>query len=283
MILINYNEVDIIKFPNNEVLIKNKDFTKLELSKGDLHIRFKFETNEDLINLMFLKKYFDDSRSKKKCHLKILYMPYSRMDRTEGTSVFTLKYVSQFINDLNFETVEVYEPHSDVTMALLDRATQVNMTKTVVNNVRFMLDFRDSSDKNDYLFFPDAGAEKRYSKQFKFKNILSANKERDFETGDIKKLTITGEIPKEPFRVIIVDDLCSKGGTFMLSASKLKEIGATEIYLAITHCENTIHDGSILKTDLIDKVYTTNSLLTNYASDKIEIVKDLLSSGYISE
>ena len=71
-------------------------------------------------------------------------------------------------------------------------------------------------------------------------SILSAQKERDFLSGRIKKLTITGEQPNKPFRVMIIDDLCSMGGTFMLSAEKLKEIGATEIYLVVTHCEKTI-------------------------------------------
>ena len=36
-------------------------------------------------------------------------------------------------------------------------------------------------------------------------------------------------------RVLIVDDLCSRGGTFYHSAKKLKELGAKEIYLYISH------------------------------------------------
>lgn len=59
-----------------------------------------------------------------------------------------------------------------------------------------------------------------------------------------------------------MDDLCSKGGTFMLTASKLKEIGATEIYLVVTHCENTVFQGELLTSDLITGIYTTNSILS---------------------
>ncbi|NRT27906.1 phosphoribosylpyrophosphate synthetase [Clostridium beijerinckii] len=47
-------------------------------------------------------------------------------------------------------------------------------------------------------------------------------------------------------------------------------MGATEIYLVVTHCEDTIFDGEILKTDLITKVFTTNSILSK-EHEKIEI------------
>ena len=57
-----------------------------------------------------------------------------------------------------------------------------------------------------------------------------------------------------------------------MTAEKLKEIGAKDIYLVVTHCEDTIFDGDILKTDLIKKVYTTDSILSKNC-EKIEIEK----------
>lgn len=252
MIKLNGNVIEIEKFPNKEVLIKGDQFKYYNVND----IVFKFETNEDLISLMLVKKHLDEQGCKSK--LTIGYMPYSRMDRTEGKVVFTLKYICQFINDLNFNKVYIFEPHSDVMVALLDRCEVINKSADITLQLMKSLEFGE----NDYLFYPDAGAEKRYSKQISYKNILSASKVRDFETGFIKSMTITGEIPKKPFRVIIVDDLCSRGGTFMLAAQKLKEIGATEVYLVVTHCENTIFEGDILTTDLITEVHTTNSILS---------------------
>lgn len=275
MIIVDCKKVNITKFPNNEVLIKGDQFWKK--SGQTSYIRFKFENNEDLINLMFIKKHLDEMGVKS--ILTILYMPYSRMDRTEGQTVFTLKYICKFINDLNFDKVEVHEPHSDVTLALLDRATAVNMTQILTTEAIRMLDFNEEND--DYLFYPDSGAEKRYGKQIKWDKILTGSKERDFKTGWIKKLDVVGEVPKNPFRAIIVDDLCSKGGTFMMSAKKLRDLGATEVYLVVTHCENSIYDGDILKTDLIDKVFTTTSILDNIDNDKIKmIINSAWSSDY---
>ncbi|MBW7460425.1 ribose-phosphate pyrophosphokinase, partial [Paenibacillus sepulcri] len=96
-------------------------------------------------------------------------------------------------------------------------------------------------------------------------------KSRDFQTGDIQSLDIVGTVPAEPFKVIIVDDLCSYGGTFIRSAEKLREIGASPVYLLVGHCEKSIHQGTILTTDLIDKVFTTNTILDQAGHDKIQL------------
>ena len=52
----------------------------------------------------------------------------------------------------------------------------------------------------------------------------------------------------------------------------LKELGAKEIYLYVTHCENTILEGELLTSGLIEKVYTTNSIFTK-EHEKIEVFK----------
>ena len=100
-------------------------------------------------------------------------------------------------------------------------------------------------------------------------------KNRDWETGEIKGLDLSGEIDQLPGKdILIVDDICSKGGTFYYSAKKLKEAGVNKIYLYVTHCENTIYDGELLKNNgLIEKIYTTDTILTNLESPKIELVE----------
>ena len=262
MIKLNGKVVEVKKFPNGESFINIKD---LEILEAINEIKFKFESDDDITHLMFLKNHLDEKRAKAK--LIIGYMPYSRMDRTEGMRVFTLKYIAKLINILNFEEVIVYEPHSDVTMALLDRARQVDMSAEIGLELVNKL-------KGVYIVYPDAGAAKRYSKQIKYDKILTANKERDFETGNIKSLEINGQIKEKEFNAVIIDDLCSKGGTFILTANKLKELGAKDIYLVVTHTENTIFEGSILNTDLIKEVYTTNSILSR--QDKKIIIKEII-------
>ena len=76
----------------------------------------------------------------------------------------------------------------------------------------------------------------------------------------------------EGSRILIVDDICSKGGTFYHSAKKLKELGAKEVYLYISHCENSILQGEVLTSGLIERVFTTDSILTE-EHEKITVLK----------
>lgn len=260
MIYFNGERIDVRKFPNCEALIHGEN---LKLQSGNNEIRVNFESDEDITHLIFLKGHLDELRVK--CDLILPYMPYSRMDRTEGITVFTLKHLCKLINSLDFESVTIYEPHSEVSTALLDRVKVVDMSKILAEG---LLKELNNDEEEVYLVYPDAGAAKRYSKQVAYEKVLTANKERDFKTGYIKKLEINGEVESKSFKAIIVDDLCSKGGTFVLTASKLKEMGATEIYLVVTHCENTVFQGDLLTGDLINGIYTTDSIL-NKEHEKI--------------
>jgi len=254
MIFLNNEMVEVKKFPNGESLINSEN---LKLKSYENEIKVKFENDEDITHLIFLKGHLDELQIK--CNLILPYMPYSRMDRTEGMRVFTLKHLCRLINNLNFESVSIYEPHSDVSTALLDRVKVIDMSKTLAQE---LLEEVNNGKDEVYLVYPDAGAAKRYSKEIGYEKVLTASKDRDFKTGFIKNLQINGKIESKSFKAIIVDDLCSKGGTFMLTASKLREMGATQIYLAVTHCENTIFEGDLLSSDLITKIYTTNSILS---------------------
>lgn len=253
MIYFNGERVEVRKFSNGESMIRSEN---LKLRNDDNEIRVNFENDEDIIHLIFLKGHLDELRIK--CSLILPYMPYSRMDRTEGITIFTLKHLCKLINNLNFESVTIYEPHSEVSTALLDRVKVVDMSKILAEDL--LKELNDGKEEV-YLVYPDAGAAKRYGKEISYEKILTANKERDFRTGFIKKLQINGDVQSENFKAVVVDDLCSKGSTFMLTASKLKEMGATEIYLAVTHCENTIFQGDLLDGNLVTGIYTTNSIL----------------------
>jgi ribose-phosphate pyrophosphokinase len=128
--------------------------------------------------------------------------------------------------------------------------------------------------------FPDIGASKRYSNMFSEYKKITTHKERDFKTGKIKSMKILENIDINSRikgkNIIIVDDLCSKGGTFILAAESLKNLGCNDIYLAVAHCENTIFEGDIFKTNLIKQVYTTNTIVNkNKETDRL-IIREVI-------
>lgn len=67
-------------------------------------------------------------------------------------------------------------------------------------------------------------------------------------------------------KVLMIDDICAYGGTMYYSAKALKDAGAGDIDMYVTHCEDSILDrnkGKIFTDErLIETVYTTDSILT---------------------
>jgi ribose-phosphate pyrophosphokinase len=58
----------------------------------------------------------------------------------------------------------------------------------------------------------------------------------------------------------MIDDIISYGGSMYYSALTLKDLGAKNIYAFASHVENSILKGKLIQSNLIKKVYTTNSL-----------------------
>lgn len=266
MIQVNGREIFTKLYPNNEYVAIDSILPHLTLNDNNIYCRF--DSDADLIHLMIVKRWIDDvTPYKTQTNLIMPYMPYSRMDRSENDSAFSLKYVAEFINNLNFNNVYIYEAHSFMTQALIKNIRHVDKSVTLATNICI----NNKLNSDTYIFFPDEGAKKRYGKQMTTAmRIITANKVRDFKTGEIKGLEIQGAEDLQGNSVVIVDDLCSAGGSFYYSALALKEKGAGDIYLAVTHCENTIHKGKLLNTDLIKEIYTTDSILTQ-SHKKIKI------------
>ncbi len=246
-------------FPNNERIFKVNDL----FDPDELTITLNYQTDLDITRLVMAKKYLDDASPATPKILDMKYVPYSRMDRKIRGYAFTLKYFCQLINDLKFDQVRVLDPHSPVTPALLDRVSELDVRRLILKAM--------VGCAARYLFFPDAGAYKRYTEligKADFFETFYGVKARDLNTGKITKF----EIPEHPDlmgqRVLIVDDLCAFGNTFMQAARALTELGA-EVYLYVSHCESSIYQGEVLRSDLIKKVFTTDSILTDWSHPKL--------------
>ncbi len=245
-------------FPDGTILMK-QDVSGLNTSEY-AKIEWFFESNEELITLIFLTKHLN-TKGRKDVELYLPYIPNARQDRVKNPEdVFTLKYFVEIINSLNFKTVTVLDPHSNVSEALINNIRVEKPTKFIEETIKKITEAENEAPS---LFYPDEGAGKRYSGMISLPYAFGIKK-RDWETGQIKGLDVAGDIENiNGKNILIVDDICSKGGTFFFSAKKLKELGAKNIYLYITHCENTILSGDILTSGLVKRIYTTNSIFTS--------------------
>lgn len=213
---------------------------------------------------------------------KYLYMPYfphARMDRTKSVKdVFTLKWFCKWLNSLKFDFIEVLDPHSDVCVALLDNVyvhpidDKINKAIEIIRSENIKQDesITDYTNNEFALFYPDQGAYKRYNHGVVNNTCYHStygNKDREWGTNQIKSLTIANPAEVKDKDVLIVDDICSYGGTFYRAATALKEAGARKVYLYITHCENAIWLGKLPNSGLIEKVFTTDSIRRSYADE----------------
>ena len=278
MIQLNEHIIGNDRFPDGTLLMK------LPFSpKPSNEIRWHYENDAELFKLICLVKSMREMYKGVRIDLFMPYLPNARQDRVKNTEdVFTLKYFCEVINSLEFDTVFVTDVHSNVGLALLDRVREIrpwNYIHNALTSITFMEtgdvmhEDREECYKNLLLFYPDEGAMKRYSGEMGMPYIFGV-KDRDWKTGQIKRLNLAGDVSMiEGKNILIIDDICSKGGTFYYAAKELKEAGAANIYLYVTHCENTIYEGELLKKDsLIKHIFTTNSLLTA-PNEKMTIVE----------
>lgn len=270
MIQLNKKVIEINKFPDGTPLL-NFQLPQDIYAKGAV-IDWLFENNEELVTIIYLTKHLREN-GVGDVFLNMPYVPNARQDRVKSPKdVFTLKYFADVINYLDFNAVQILDVHSYVAEALFNRVVSCSPA----NFIKSVIEKLESETENDktpiHIFYPDEGAMKRYSSTLEYGAYSFGIKKRDWDSGKIEGLEVFGAVDRiKDSKILIIDDICSRGGTFYHSAKKLKELGAKEIYLWVTHCENTILEGELLTSGLIEKVYTTNSIFTK-EHEKIEVL-----------
>ena len=193
-----------------------------------------------------------------------LYVPYflgGRSDRKfgEGQTNYLKNVICPIINSQKFNKVVVMDPHSDVLEACLDNFVKIGNFELV----EFALD--SINDKNLTLISPDAGALKKIfdvAAKFEIENVVTASKVRDMKTGDI----IRTELPTMNLdginHIVIIDDICDGGRTFVELARAIREITNLPIYLVVTHGVFSAGFSELQKH--FTNIFTTNSIVDRY-------------------
>ena len=287
MILLNgINEVPFGHFPDGTLMMNN--FPVNSIQDRNI-ITWEYASEEELIVLIYTVNHIRSCKKDAEIILLLPYIPNARMDRTKhNTEVFTLKYFASIINSLNFNEVRVLDPHSDVSVALLNNVKLIDVDNYISRAVN---DFNNMAANDFVVFFPDAGAFKRYKDIECLEPFtkIYGQKVRDWDTGQIKGLKIVdgnGERldtdnpkPLEGKTVLMIDDIISYGGTFHFSAAELNKLGAKNINAYATHVESgSMWDpkkgvfGKDLIYGLVDHLYTTSSIYRHNEDELIDKV-----------
>ena len=214
-----------------------------------------------------------------------LYAPYimgARSDRKfeAGGNNYLRDVLCPVINSLNFKSVTCIDPHSDVLEACIKgfrKESNLELVKWALLN-DYTKGIFPPANNNFILVSPDAGASKKIYKlaeQIGYNgDIITCSKDRD-KDGKLTKTVVPIDHIDELYKdIIIIDDICDGGATFINIAKEIKMQyklfnPKPKIYLIVTHSIFSKGTDELLK--YFDGIYTTNS----YKENNVEKVKIL--------
>ncbi|PWS28423.1 phosphoribosylpyrophosphate synthetase [Pedobacter yonginense] len=190
----------------------------------------------------------------KEIELFIPYFPAARQDRVMiPGEPLSVKVYADIINNLGLNRVTVFDPHSEVTPALLNNCE-------VIPNHEFIKQVVAIMGSEPKLISPDGGALKKIYKVSEYlggKEVVECSKSRDVKTGKLSGFRVyTEDLNGQD--CLIVDDICDGGGTFIGLAEELKRKNAGKLYLAISH--GIFSKGFDELSQYFDKIFTTDSV-----------------------
>lgn len=285
MIYLNGKKVNFIDFPNKERRLDlPKEMVNMDFYDVVNDVYWKYDGDASIFELLLLDNAIHSY--KENYNLYIGYMPYSRMDRTENEgTAFSLNIMTTLLtqNLWAISKVFILDPHSEVTLKQLNRKSKQNLDYNFAKEFEYLdhwfdettqsysfakdvIDYTKLNIKNAWFVFPDKGAAKRYNAN-DYPNVIVCEKVRDFATGQIQNIKAHIEkqtsTPDEHAPLIIIDDLCSYGGTFVGAVKAIEnDLGITSKnnWLIVTHAEEAMTQGNVPKT--FQKIFTTDSIAT---------------------
>ncbi len=161
--------------------------------------------------------------------LRCPYLPYARQDRVVYPGeALSAAVMCQLINGQNYAWVEVWDAHSEVTLALLDRVRHRTADGFVAPHVR----------PGEVVVAPDHGALRRASLVARAAGVpvIAAEKTRSPDTGEIGGVTVPPSAAAlVTGGVLVVDDICDGGRTFVALAQALRPLTTGPLRLYVTH------------------------------------------------
>jgi ribose-phosphate pyrophosphokinase len=243
------------KYPDGGIYAEVSDFSNPVIIE-------KINNYEDLFFLMSLKSVCDHNDIEN-VELIIPCMFQQQHDRRfQENQSSELKLMGNFLNSLNFKKVSVFHPHSDVTEGVLNNCR-------IIDNSRFITKvLADINSTNLSLLSTDGGSYKWINKlanTIKFEgDVYGASKARQFSTTK-NEHSLVQLIEKMDFGgkdVLVIDDLCVYGGTFVGLAKMLRVRNVGRLFLAYSH--GTVPNPNKELETLYDGIYCTNSKYDSY-------------------
>lgn len=240
------------KFPDGESYVRIAG--DVEGKDVVLAHSLSFPQNDSIWELLITMEALVDSG----VNIVALYLPYlaySRQDRAflpgEPISVKALLQILSFMGAKALVTIDI---HKEYSMKYF-RGIAYNLIP-----VDPMAEKISERVSDPLIVAPDVGAFQRASAIAEKigTDFIQLSKKRDLKTGEVA-------ISSEGFdvsgrNVVIVDDIISTGGTVAKAASMLRDAGAKEVYVAVSHALMAGDAQKKLKEAGVASVFAANTL-----------------------
>lgn len=242
-------DYSISRFPDGEVQITLGEFSH----KDEINVKCRITSAEELFILMQVSDIL--KRHGMKFSISIYYLMSMRMDRVMSFDrPYTLNIVVNVLDNLGAYRIYLFCPHSSTALDLFRYTSVAQINPDGLDN---MVD----TIFNDYqIVLPDAGAVERTAGDIP-EDVVIGEKVRNITTGKIESIKIKNPEVIDGRPLLIIDDLCDGGGTFVWLAQTIREIDSkADINIVVCHMVNFKGIENLSKN--FNRVWFTNSYKT---------------------
>jgi ribose-phosphate pyrophosphokinase len=228
---------DILKSTQRKVILNGgfyNTYQTIEASK--VNIDWLFESEAEVFQLFQLIDLIQ-SIEKSEIHLSVPYFPYARQDKNvSNNSCFALKTLCDGLNN-KISSLKTFDVHNFKALSSLIDTSRVTLKDEVpLGTINHIIE----QEKIDIVIYPDKGAMDRYKTLLKIRNeqfakqveSLHFSKVRDQSTGNILGIEPVDEVSTKGKNILVVDDICDGGRTFIEVAKKLNDFKSLHLYVS---------------------------------------------------
>lgn len=253
MISVNGHKIEPTRFPDGTTQVWK--LPPEVLVQAAFEVDWRYEREDEFFSVAQLRTL----RGVRPFGLRVPYLPYARQDKEISNELtFSLRTFALLLNSLDCDYVSAVDVHNpDATKRWVSgfRNEPVDrIHNAVIHKVN-----------PDLIVFPDAGALTRYPHLSILRHLVF-EKERNQATGSLMSHVLTKggspELLADGKRLLIVDDICDGGATFLSIARTVRGMYKdVEIHLFVTH--GLFSKGREALTSQGIELHTTNSLPRN--------------------
>lgn len=269
--LINLRKTDLRSlaiFPDGQMgLTLDTQKINATTAPAGVHVLCTPRTPNDLMEVLLLSDALDKA-GVHKANLTITYLPGARSDSEfKAGDAVALEVIAKLINLCEFARVELFDPHSPVSPALI-------RNRQIISNQKLVEAYRM---ENAVLISPDAGSGKRVPKYLEWNANLTDTvdcvKIRDpYQKSQIVRIDVLDAAKCHERNCVIIDDLCDGGATFIGIAQSLKRQRVRPAHLSLMVTHGVFSKGFRELETNFKQIYTTDSYQSAYDSTIVTVV-----------